>query len=289
MAQSQLVRRWGGVGAGEIITMILLTSLGLFMALPLVYMVSTAFKPLEELFLWPPRFVVLRPVMDNFEALLISTSALSVPFSRYIFNSMFVAAVVVAGVIVLASLAAYPLAKHRDMPGRNFIFLAVIAGLMFAPEVTQIPRYIVIDSLGMINTYWALILPLLPSTYGLFLMKQFTEQVPDEMLESARLDGANELRIFWQIVMPLVRPAWATLTIITFIFAWNEFFGPLVFTRTEAMRTLPLALATIGSDSIARWGAVAAATMITTAVPIIVFVIFHKKVMETMAYSGLKG
>ena len=289
MAQSQLVRRWGGVGAGEIITMILLTSLGLFMALPLVYMVSTAFKPLEELFLWPPRFVVLRPVMDNFEALLISTSALSVPFSRYIFNSMFVAAVVVVGVIVLASLAAYPLAKHRDMPGRNFIFLAVIAGLMFAPEVTQIPRYIVIDSLGMINTYWALILPLLPSTYGLFLMKQFTEQVPDEMLESARLDGANELRIFWQIVMPLVRPAWATLTIITFIFAWNEFFGPLVFTRTEAMRTLPLALATIGSDSIARWGAVAAATMITTAVPIIIFIIFHKKVMETMAYSGLKG
>ena len=289
MAQSQLVRRWGGVGAGEIITMILLTSLGLFMALPLVYMVSTAFKPLEELFLWPPRFVVLRPVMDNFEALLISTSALSVPFSRYIFNSMFVAAVVVIGVIVLASLAAYPLAKHRDMPGRNFIFLAVIAGLMFAPEVTQIPRYIVIDSLGMINTYWALILPLLPSTYGLFLMKQFTEQVPDEMLESARLDGASELRIFWQIVMPLVRPAWATLTIITFIFAWNEFFGPLVFTRTEAMRTLPLALATIGSDSIARWGAVAAATMITTAVPIIIFIIFHKKVMETMAYSGLKG
>ena len=289
MAQSQLVRRWGGVGAGEIITMILLTSLGLFMALPLVYMISTAFKPLEELFLWPPRFVVLRPVMDNFEALLISTSALSVPFSRYIFNSMFVAAVVVIGVIVLASLAAYPLAKHRDMPGRNFIFLAVIAGLMFAPEVTQIPRYIVIDSLGMINTYWALILPLLPSTYGLFLMKQFTEQVPDEMLESARLDGANELRIFWQIVMPLVRPAWATLTIITFIFAWNEFFGPLVFTRTEAMRTLPLALATIGSDSIARWGAVAAATMITTAVPIIIFIIFHKKVMETMAYSGLKG
>ena len=289
MAQSQLVRRWGGVGAGEIITMILLTSLGLFMALPLVYMISTAFKPLEELFLWPPRFVVLRPVMDNFEALLISTSALSVPFSRYIFNSMFVAVVVVIGVIVLASLAAYPLAKHRDMPGRNFIFLAVIAGLMFAPEVTQIPRYIVIDSLGMINTYWALILPLLPSTYGLFLMKQFTEQVPDEMLESARLDGANELRIFWQIVMPLVRPAWATLTIITFIFAWNEFFGPLVFTRTEAMRTLPLALATIGSDSIARWGAVAAATMITTAVPIIIFIIFHKKVMETMAYSGLKG
>ncbi len=289
MAQSQLARRWGVVSAGEVITMFLLTALAAFMALPLVYMVSTAFKPLEELFLWPPRFIVLRPVTDNFEALLISTSALAVPFSRYIFNSLFVAAVVVAGVIVLASLAAYPLAKHRDMPGRNFIFLTVIAGLMFAPEVTQIPRYIVIDSLGMINTYWALILPLLPSTYGLFLMKQFTEQVPDELLESARLDGASELRIFWQIVMPLVRPAWATLTIITFIFAWNEFFGPLVFTRTEAMRTLPLALLTIGQDTIARWGAVAAATMITTAVPIIIFIIFHKKVMETMAYSGLKG
>src|SRR5439155_26186528 len=172
-----------------------------------------------------------------------------------------------------ASMGAYPLAKFKTLPSRNLIFTTIVAALMFAPEVTQIPRYIVVDSLGLIDTYWALFLPQIASAYALFLMKQFIEQVPDEVLESARIDGAGEWTIFWRMIMPLARPAWATLTIITFIGTWNEFFGPLVFTRSEAMRTLPLAIATIGGESIARQGAAAAATLLTTLPPLVVFVL----------------
>ena len=148
-----------------------LGALAAFMALPLVYMVSTAFKPLDELFLWPPRFFVQRPVLDNFQGLVAATSALQVPFTRYIFNSALVAGVSVGGTIILSSLGAYPLAKHKAMPARNAIFTLIVAALMFAPEVTQIPRYIVVDSLGLIDTYWALFLPQIASAYALFLMK----------------------------------------------------------------------------------------------------------------------
>jgi ABC-type glycerol-3-phosphate transport system permease component len=266
-----------------------LSALSAFMLMPLVYMVSSAFKPLDELFLWPPTFVVQRPVWDNFDNLLVATGALQVPFTRYLFNSGIVAVLSVVGIILLASMGAYPLAKNRGLPGRNLIFAVIVAALMFAPEVTQIPRYIVVEALGMIDTYWALILPQLASAYALFLMKQFIEQLPDELLDAGRVDGAGEWTIFWRIVMPLARPAWATLTIVTFIATWNDFFGPLVFTRSEAMRTLPLAVSTIAGDSIARQGAAAAATLLTTLPPIVVFVIFRRRVIETMAYSGIKG
>lgn len=282
-------KRRSRIDSGRVITLVFLTVLALFMVLPLVYMVSTALKPLDELFLWPPRLLVQHPTLENFRNLIIATSALSVPFTRYIFNSGFVAVAAVSGIIVLGSMGAYPLSKHKTMPGRNLIFTTIIAALMFAPEVTQIPRYIVVANLGLIDTYWALILPQLASAYALFLMKQFIDQIPDEVLESARIDGAGEFRIFWRMIMPLAKPAWATLTIITFISTWNDFFGPLIFTRTEAMRTLPLAIATIGSNSIARQGAVAAATFLTTAPPLLIFAYFRRRVIETMAYSGIKG
>lgn len=289
MVRGRAARRSAATSWDQIIVLGFLTALAAFMILPLVYMVSTSLKPLDELFLWPPRLFVRRPTLDNFRALIIATSALQVPFTRYIFNSTLVAVLAVTGIVVLGSMGAYPLAKHRSLPGRNLIFSTIIAALMFAPEVTQIPRYIVVDSLGLIDTYWALILPQLASAYALFLMKQFIEQIPDEVLESARMDGAGEWRIFWTMIMPLAKPAWATLTIITFISTWNEFFGPLIFTRSEAMRTLPLAVSTIGGDSIARQGAAAAATFLTIAPPLIVFAYFRRRVIETMAYSGIKG
>ncbi len=289
IAQTGTVRRPPAVSWDHVVVTGFLTALAVLMILPLIYMVSTALKPLDELFLWPPHLFVRHPTLDNFRTLIIATSALEVPFTRYIFNSTLVAVVAVTGIVILGSMGAYPLAKHRSLPGRNLIFSTIVAALMFAPEVTQIPRYIVVDSLGMIDTYWALILPQLASAYALFLMKQFIEQIPDEVLESARIDGAGEWRIFWTMIMPLAKPAWATLTIITFISTWNEFFGPLIFTRSEAMRTLPLAVATIGGDSIARQGAAAAATFLTTAPPLIVFAYFRRRVIETMAYSGIKG
>jgi ABC-type glycerol-3-phosphate transport system permease component len=269
----------------------LLTLLALFTLLPIVYMVSTAFKPLEEMFLYPPRFLVRHPTWRNFADLLLAIDALSVPFVRHVFNSLFVAAATVGGSLLLSSMAAYPLAKYPRMPGAKLFFALVISTLMFAPEVTQIPRYLVVDRLNLIDTYAGLIVPSLAGSYGLFLMKQFMEQVPVELIEAAKIDGASEWRVFWQVVMPLVRPAWITLIIFSFIGTWNDFFTPLIFTRSEQMKTLPLVMSAIGGGPgiVARTGAVAAASLIVTLPTLIIFVLLQRYVMETMAYSGIKS
>jgi ABC-type glycerol-3-phosphate transport system permease component len=270
---------------------IIMTVLAVFTMLPIVYMISTAFKPLEEMFLYPPRFFVRHPTGRNFVDLLLAIDALSVPFARYFFNSLFVALATVFGGVVISSLAAYPLAKYPRMPGAKFFFSVIVSALMFAPEVTQIPRYLIVDRLGMIDTYWALIVPALAGSYGLFLMKQFMEQMPTELIEAAKVDGAHEWRIFWQIVMPLVRPAWITLIIFSFIGTWNDFFTPLIFTRSEQMKTLPLIMSSIGGGPgvVARSGAVAAASMVITLPTLIIFLLLQRFVMKTMAYSGIKS
>jgi len=270
---------------------LVMTLMALFTMLPIVYMVSTAFKPLEEMFLYPPRFFVRHPTGRNFIELLLAIDSLSVPFSRYMFNSLFVSITTVAASVVISSMAAYPLAKYPRMPGGKLFFSIVVSALMFAPEVTQIPRYLIVDQLKMIDTYWGLIVPALAGSYGLFLMKQFMEQLPIELIEAAKVDGASELRIFFQIVMPLVRPAWITLIIFSFIGTWNDFFTPLIFTRSEQMKTLPLIMSSIGGGPgvVARWGAVAAASLVVTLPTLIIFVLLQRYVMQTMAYSGIKS
>jgi ABC-type glycerol-3-phosphate transport system permease component len=214
-----------------------------------------------------------------------------VPFTRYLFNSLFVTIATVTFGVVLSSMAAYPLAKYPRMPGAKLFFSIIVSALMFAPEVTQIPRYLIVDRLGMIDTYWGLIVPSLAGSYGLFLMKQFMEQLPIELIEAAKVDGASEWRIFWQIVMPLVRPAWITLIIFSFISTWNDFFTPLIFTRSEQMKTLPLIMSSIGGGPgvVARSGAVAAASMVVVLPTLIIFVLLQRYVMQTMAYSGIKS
>jgi len=270
---------------------LIITLLALFTLLPIVYMVSTALKPLEEMFLYPPRFLVRHPTLRNFAELLLAIDALSVPFVRYVFNSLFVAAATVGASLVLSSMAAYPLAKYPRMPGGRLFFAVVISTLMFAPEVTQIPRYLIVDRLNLIDTYAGLIIPSLAGSYGLFLMKQFMEQLPVEMIEAAKMDGASEWAVFWKVVMPLVRPAWITLTIFSFIGTWNDFFTPLIFTRSEQMKTLPLAMSSIGGGPgvVARWGAVAAASLVVTVPTFVIFVLLQRYVMETMSYSGIKS
>jgi ABC-type glycerol-3-phosphate transport system permease component len=270
---------------------LIITLLALFTLLPIVYMVSTALKPLEEMFLYPPRFFVRHPTLRNFAELLLAIDALSVPFVRYVFNSLFVAAATVGASLVLSSMAAYPLAKYPRMPGGRLFFAVVISTLMFAPEVTQIPRYLIVDRLNLIDTYAGLIIPSLAGSYGLFLMKQFMEQLPVEMIEAAKMDGASEWAVFWKVVMPLVRPAWITLIIFSFIGTWNDFFTPLIFTRSEQMKTLPLAMSSIGGGPgvVARWGAVAAASLVVTVPTFVIFVLLQRYVMETMSYSGIKS
>lgn len=268
-----------------------LTLLAAFMILPLVYMVSTAFKPLEEMFLYPPRFFVRNPTWQNYTDLLVAISGLSVPFLRYFFNSLFVTICVTGGSVIVSSMAAYPLAKYPRMPGAKLFFNIVIATLMFAPEVTQIPRYLIVNQFHLIDTYAGLILPLLAGSYGMFLMKQFMENLPAEIIEAAKVDGASEWQIFWKIVMPLVRPAWITLILLSFIGTWNDYFTPLIFTRSEQMKTLPLVLSTLGGGPgiVARTGAVAAASLLVTLPTLLLFIFLQRYVMETMAHSGIKG
>jgi len=270
---------------------LIVSLLALFTLLPIVYMVSTALKPLEEMFLYPPRFFVRHPTLRNFAELLLAIDALMVPFVRYAFNSLFVAAATVGASLVLSSMAAYPLAKYPRLPGGRLFFAVVVSTLMFAPEVTQIPRYLIVDRLNLIDTYAGLIIPSLAGSYGLFLMKQFMEQLPVELIEAAKIDGASEWAIFWKVVMPLVRPAWITLIIFSFIGTWNDFFTPLIFTRSEQMKTLPLAMSSIGGGPgvVARWGAVAAASLVVTVPTFVIFVLLQRYVMETMSYSGIKS
>jgi len=186
-------------------------------------------------------------------------------------------------------MGAYALEKHK-LPGADVIFKIIIGALMFPTHVTQIPTYMVVNKLGLINTYGALIIPKLAVAYNFFLMKQFIEQLPNELLESARIDGATEWVTYWKIVIPSVKPAICTLIVFSFISNWNDYFSPLVFITSEAMKTLPLAIQTIGaSTSIARAGAVAAATLITTAPTIIIYLVMQSGVMETMVHSGIKA
>jgi len=271
---------------------IVMLALVAFTALPLIYLVSTAFKPFEELFMFPPRFFVRRPTMKNFADLVISLSGTTVPFTRYIFNSVFITVINVTLTILVSSMGAYAISKHQ-IPGAGIIFAIVIAALTFPGQVTQIPTYMTVSSLGLLNTYWALIIPHIAVPYNFFLMKQFIDQFPNELLESARMDGANEWKTFWQIVMPAVKPAWATLLVFSFTSNWNDSSTALIYTNKQAMKVLPLALQTIAggaaASSLARAGASAAASFLMTAPTIIIFVTMQSQVMQTMAYSGIKS
>ncbi|HHV54997.1 MAG TPA: carbohydrate ABC transporter permease [Firmicutes bacterium] len=259
-----------------------------FMLLPLVFVVVNALKPIDELLLYPPRFWVQRPTLANFGDLVLASSALTVPFIRYVFNSVFVTVTVVGLTILVGSMAAYALSNKHRWPGQELFFTLVVSALMFAPEVTSIPRYLIVNRLGWIDHYWALIIPPLASTYAVFLMKQFIDQVPREIIEASIIDGATDWTIFWKIIMPFAQSAWATLGITSFVATWNDAFSPLIFTRTEVMKTLPLMLQTIGGG-IARAGAGAAATFLMIFPPIIIFTFLQSRVVESMAYSGIKS
>ena len=274
---------------GSIALYTFLTVAGLLMLAPLVYMASTAFKPVSELFLFPPRFFAVNPTLKNFYDLLLVTGSSFVPFSRFIFNSVVVTlGIVVLGVLVSA-MAAYPLAKH-EMPFKSMIFSMIITALMFSPMVLQIPQYLLISKSGLMNTYFAMILPYLAAPVGMFLMTQFLRQIPDALLEAARIDGASEWKVFYSVILPMLKPAIATFALFSFIQAWNDPYPAMVYTTEEDMKSLPLAITTIqgGAGVIARVGTFAAASFLMIIPTIIVFIITQRMVLQTMAHSGLK-
>lgn len=271
---------------GNIGAFLFLLLIALFMLLPLVFVVSSAFKPLSELFIFPPKLFPMNPTFDNFKDLSSLLGDSWLPFSRYVFNSLSVTAVGTFGNIIFSSMAAYVLSKHK-FPGKNIIFNTVVLSLLFSTVVTGIPNYIIITKLHMINTVWALILPLLPSSLGLFLMKQFMDQmIPDTLLEAARLDGAGENRIFFHICMPLVKPAIMTLLIYSFQGIWNSTGGSYIF--DEKLKTLPTALNNIITSGISRTGVSSAVSLLLILPPIAVFLVAQSNVMQTMATSGMK-
>lgn len=268
----------------------LLLAMVIVAALPLFVMVSRSLMPLDELFIYPPRLLVRKPTLRNFSDLLTSLSSSTVPFTRYIFNSLFTTVVTVTISIMVCCMGAYGLVKHKPA-GANAIFAVVLAALMFSTHVTQIPNYLVVNRLGLVNSYLALIIPKIAVAYNFFLVKQFCEQLPNSILEAARIDGARELRVFWTIAMPLLRPAWTTLAVFSFVSNWNDYFSPLIYISSNALKTLPLALQTLGGGAgvVARAGTVGAATFLTTLPSVLVFAIMRGKVMETMSFSGIKA
>lgn len=258
-----------------------------FMALPLYYAIIQSFKPIDEIFIYPPRFYVKRPTIENFSSIYTLTGSLDVPFTRYLFNSAFVTLVGTALVLVVDALAGYSLAKGK-YKGNGVLYTFVVLALLFRPEVTGIQTYFIVSKLGIIDTYLALLLPPLAGTTGVFLIRQFViSAIPDATLEAARIDGASETRIFKDIVLPGIRPAIMTVMIFTFQSIWNAA-GTGQYIFSEELKELPTVLSTIVSGGIARAGSGAAVSVITMLPPILVFLWSQRSVMETMTHSGLK-
>lgn len=280
----RLNRSWGV----DLLLFLLIGGVAVFMSLPLVFTISNAFKPLDEIFTFPPKLFVRNPTFKNFTDLVGIFSDSWVPFSRYVFNTFFIAIVGTVGHVLLASAAAYPLAKIQ-FPGRKILFSIVVLSLMFTAYVTQVPNYMIISYLGLINTYWAILLPAFSMTLGLYLMKQFMEQIPDALLEAGKIDGASEYRIFWQIVMPIVRPAWLTLIIFSLQNLWTN--GSVTshkYIYSEQLKTVDYVFGQIANGGLVRTGPVAAVTFLMMLVPITVFIITQSSIIQTMSTSGLK-
>lgn len=276
------------ISTGKIFRYAFVSLMMCFTVLPLVYVIVTAFKPDNELFVFPPKFFVRNPTLQNFSSLIGAFDSSSVPFLRYAFNSAVTTSAVVALTILFSAMAAYGLSKKKVIAGK-FLFALIIAALSFPTHVTQVPNYIIAGALGLINTLAALVIPKIAVGYNLFLMKQFCEQIPDTLLEAARIDGAREWTVFSKLVFPMLKPAWATLIVLSFISNWNDYFSPLVYITDESLKTLPLIMSSISENgSMARLGSSAAATFLMTMPTILIFVIMQKQVIETMTHSGIK-
>ena len=265
---------------------LMLVILGVFMFLPMYYVVIQSLKPLDELWMFPPRFIVMKPTLKNFKDLFSLMSGNLVPFSRYIFNTIFTSVSGTVGNLFFSSLAAYAMAKIK-FPGGKFMFKTVQTSLMFHQTVTAITCFMLMSAFHMIDTYWAIIIPAWGTSLGLYLMKQFMESsVTDAVLESARLDGASELRTFWTIVMPMVKPGWLTLIVYSFKDLWNA--GASIYIHSEQLKSLNYAISQITAGGIKRAGASAAATVVMMLVPISVFLVSQSNIIETMGSSGMK-
>ena len=267
---------------------LILVPLALIMVLPILFIFAHALKPMNELFEWPPKFYAKRPTLDNFVNLFRETSASGIPFSRYLFNSITVTAIGVTATIFITSMSGYALSKLR-FKLKEPLFKINQMALMFVPVAVIIPRYLTIATTGITNTIFAHILPPLAFPVGLFLVKQFIDQVPQELLEAAKLDGANDFQIYLRVILPLIKSALATVGILAFQTFWNNVETSSLFVTSEAKRTLAFYLSTLATNStVAGQGMAAAAALLMFLPNLVFFIIVQSKVMDTMAHSGIK-
>lgn len=266
-----------------------LIPLAIFMGLPIVYIFNHAFKPIDELFAFPPRFFVEKPTWQNFRNLFESSSLGATPMSRYLFNSIIVSSIVVVLTILVATMAGYVLSKKQFKMKRALTEINTIA-LMFVATAVAIPRYFVIEQLGLINSFWVHILPALAMPVGLFLIKQFIDQIPDEMLEAALMDGANDFQIYLRVILPMIKPAIATVAILAFQATWNNVETSDLFINNESLRTFAFYMSTLAAEgnAVAGQGLSAAASLIMFIPNLVIFIFMQKQVMDTMAHSGIK-
>jgi len=270
---------------GDVGIVLTLLIFGIFTAYPMVFIINNAFKPLSEILIFPPKLFVRNATLNNFRDLFQLMAESWIPISRYVFNTIFITVIGTAGHVLLASMAAYPLAKHK-FPGSKTLSKVVVYSLMFNGSVTAIPAFVIMTQLGLVDSLWSLILPAFAFSLGLYLMKNFMEQIPTTYIESAYMDGASEYSIFWRIIMPLVKPAWLTLIILSFQTLWGATGGTYIY--NEALKPLSFALNQIAGGGIARTGVVAAISLFMMVVPVSVFIVSQSSIIETMAHSGIK-
>ena len=271
--------------AVDILLFLLLAGFGIFSLFPLIFTVVNAFKPMSEIFIFPPKLTVDNPTMNNFYDLSFILESFDVPMSRYIFNTAVITGLGTLGTVLLGSMAAFALAKY-EFPGSKMMSSLIVYALMFSASVTAIPNYLIMTYLGLVDTYWAVILTAVGGTLGLYLMKNFIVQIPDSLIEAATIDGANEFTIYWKIIMPLCKPAWITLIILSFQQMWGTTGG--VFIYSEELKPVSYVLSQLVSGGIARTGVSSAVSLIMMTVPVAVFVISQSNVLETMSTSGMK-
>lgn len=281
-----------GFHVSQIKFYIILAPLVLFMLLPILFIFSHAFKPPDELFAYPPRFLVTNPTFKNFTDLFTKIANSGIPVSRYLFNSVVITLVTIAASIVVSSTAAYALSKKRFKLKKALFAINTVA-LMFVPIAVTIPRFLIVERIGLMDTFLVHILPGLAMPVGLFLIKQFIDGIPDEVVEAAQIDGATDVMIYWRIILPMIKPAIATIAILTFQATWNNADISTLYINDESLKTFAFYLGTLtstaaGANAVAGQGIAAAASLIMFLPNLIIFIFLQSKVMSTMSHSGLK-
>jgi multiple sugar transport system permease protein len=253
------------------------------MLLPLFWMFSAAVKPLPEILQVPPTWIPRHPSLNSFRTVLQQMN-----FGRYTANSLIVAAISVLSVLLTSSLGGYALSKFQ-FPGRDLIFIAILSTIMIPFQVRMIPLYVMVYQLRLVNTYIGLVLPGAVDAFGIFLMRQYMQSIPSELLDAARIDGASEPGIFWRIVLPLCGPALSALAIFTFSWSWESFIWPLTVTNTDEMLTLPVGLSKFSGRYLTRYDLTMAAASVTVLPLLLFFLLMQRRFIEGITLTGLKG